>query len=85
MRPNPAPWDTQKVSYRTSEKVILAIKADTWKAALLHARVLLCGDVKATVAHMAMLFYEPENKSYHPAMEKKKIEIPKSYIVLLGS
>lgn len=85
MRPNPAPLDTQKVSYGTSEKVILALIADTWKAALLQARVLLCEDVKATVAHMTMPFYEPGDKSYHPVMAKKKMERPKSYIVLLGS
>lgn len=63
MRPNPAQLDTQKVSYRTSEKVILALIADTWKAALLQARVLLCEDVKATVAHITVhTFYEPGDK-----------------------
>lgn len=78
MRPNPAQLDTQKVSHKTSGKVIPALIADTWKAALLQAWELLCEDVKATVAHMTMPFYEPGEKSYHPVMAKKKMERPKS-------
>lgn len=77
--------DTQKVSYRTSEKVFLALIADMWKAALLQSWVLLCEDIKATVAHAAMPFYEPGDKNYFSVMEKKKIERPKSYIMLLSS
>lgn len=63
MRPNPDQLDTQKISYRTSEKIIPALIADTWKAALLQAWVPLCEDVKATVAHMTMPFYDLETKA----------------------
>lgn len=52
------PTGYQEASYRVYEKAILALRAETWKAALLEALGVACKDVKARVAHMIMPFYE---------------------------